>query len=118
MTAPRRTVDVVAAVIRKGDKVLAMQRGYGEFKDGWEFPGGKEEMAASLEVGELLCEVGYDYPAFHLHMRCYVCTLRSGYEMLEHEAQRWLGPDDIGSVAWLPADLQVVEAIRSRLLGR
>ena len=134
MTAPRRTVDVVAAVIRKGDKVRAMQRGYGEFKDGWEFPGGKvepgespeqalareieEEMAASLEVGELLCEVGYDYPAFHLHMRCYVCTLRSGYEMLEHEAQRWLGPDDIGSVAWLPADLQVVEAIRSRLLGR
>ena len=124
------TVRVVAAVIKSGDRILATQRGYGEFKGYWEFPGGKlepgespeaalvreisEELKASVTVGELITTVEYDYPKFHLSMDCFWCRLESGsgIELTEHEAARWLGFDELGSVGWLPADVEVVERIR------
>lgn len=124
-----KTVRVAAAVIRHGNQILATQRGYGKFKDGWEFPGGKiepgetaiqalkreirEELEAEIEVGRLLDTVEYDYPDFHLSMDCFWCTLPSGIMVLkEHEAARWLGAEDIDSVAWLPADLDLVQKIK------
>lgn len=129
-----KTVKVVAAIIVSEDgRVFATQRGYGEFKDGWEFPGGKveagespqealareirEELDTEIEVGELLDTVEYDYPAFHLSMGCYVCRIRSGeLHLLEHEAARWLSRRELYSVDWLPADLGLIPQIE-RLLG-
>ena len=126
----RKTIHVVAAIIRRGDKIFATQRGYGEFKDGWEFPGGKveagetpqealareirEELSADVLVGNLLITVEHDYPKFHLSMDCFWAELVAGSEMtlIEHEAAKWLSIDDIDSVDWLPADMQVVEAIK------
>ena len=109
-------IEVVAAIIRKGDKIFATQRGYGEWKDWWEFPGGKmevgetpeealvreihEELSAEISVDEFLCTVEYDYPQFHLTM---------------HEAARWLSKDELDSVKWLPADVKVVELLKSRI---
>ena len=125
-----KTIRVVAAIIRDGDRIFATQRGYGDMKDGWEFPGGKieagesprdallreirEELDAGIEVGELLTTVEYDYPAFHLSMDCFWAKLvpDSSMKLLEHEAARWLTADELGSVEWLPADILVVEAIR------
>ena len=124
----RKSIDVVAAVIVDDGRILATQRGYGEFEGGWEFPGGKvepgetpedalrremrEELGARVEVGRLLSTVEYDYPTFHLNMACFLCTLTDGgFELLEHHAARWLGARDIDSVAWLPADAGVVEQI-------
>ena len=125
-----KTLHVVAAIIRQGNKIFATQRGYGENKDGWEFPGGKveegesskealvreirEELAAEIAVGDLLTTVEYDYPKFHLSMDCFWARLKEGSEMklLEHEAAKWLGPDELDSVDWLPADVLVVEAIK------
>ena len=125
-----KTIKVVAAIIRRDDKIFATQRGYGEFKDGWEFPGGKveatesprealvreicEELNASVEVGDLLVTVECDYPKFHLSMDCFWATLCPGSEMtlLEHEAAKWLTIDELDSVDWLPADIEVVNAIR------
>ena len=125
-----KTVKVVAAVIVKDGKILATQRGYGEFKGFWEFPGGKvepgespeaalvreisEELKASVPVGELITTVEYDYPGFHLSMDCFWCELVSGseIELTEHEAARWLGVDELASVEWLPADVEIVERIR------
>lgn len=130
-----KTVKVVAAVITDGDKILATQRGYGEFKDGWEFPGGKveecetssqalireikEELDADIIVGDLLTTVEYDYPSFHLSMDCFAARLASGsgIVLLEHEAVRWLTADELDSVDWLPADLGVVELIREQILS-
>ena len=126
------TLQVVAAVIRDGGRIFATQRGYGEHKDGWEFPGGKieqgetprqalvreirEELDAEISVGEYLTTVEYDYPAFHLSMQCYWCAIVEGTPVLkEHEAARWLDLDSLDSVAWLPADLSVVELIREKL---
>ena len=125
-----KTVKVVAAVIVKDGKILATQRGYGEFKGFWEFPGGKvepgesgsvalareilEELKARVVVGDLISTVEYDYPSFHLSMECFWCELVDGssIELTEHEAARWLGVDELESVEWLPADVEVVERIR------
>ena len=122
-------IEVVAAIIIDNDCVFATQRGYGEFKDGWEFPGGKvepgeshhealvreieEELDATIEVGEYLCTVDYDYPKFHLTMHCFICSIKEGVLHLnEHEAARWLGRDELWSVEWLPADIEVVKALK------
>ena len=125
----KKTVKVVAAIIRDGNRILATQRGYGEQKDGWEFPGGKvesnetpeaaivreirEELNADIEVTGFLTTVEHDYPTFHLSMDCFWARLAEGTEMklLEHEAAKWLSIEDINSVDWLPADIKVVEAI-------
>ncbi|MBQ8814595.1 MAG: (deoxy)nucleoside triphosphate pyrophosphohydrolase [Lachnospiraceae bacterium] len=126
------TVRVVAAIIVHEDRILATQRGYGDFKDGWEFPGGKveenetpqealvreikEELDAEIEVGELLDTVEYDYPKFHLSMDCFICTVKSGELVLkEHEAAKWLTKETLDSVDWLPADKGVVEKIKAVL---
>jgi len=123
---------VVAAVIHDGGRILATQRGYGEFKDKWEFPGGKmeagesreealrreirEELDTEINIGKLLCTVEYDYPAFHLTMHCYLCSVVSGTLVLkEHESARWLSADGLESVDWLPADLQILPLIKECL---
>ena len=128
-----KTISVVAAVIirtaQDGTKqVFATQRGYGEFKDGWEFPGGKieagespesalareirEELATEISVGDYIDTIEYDYPAFHLSMRCYECTVISGkLELLEHENAAWLTRESLRSVKWLPADYRVLVII-------
>lgn len=125
----KKKIEVVAAVIYDGDKVFATQRGYGDWKDWWEFPGGKmevgetpeealnreirEELAAEIAVGNLLTTVEYDYPKFHLTMHCYMCKVESGnLTLLEHEASRWLKRDELNSVKWLPADEKVVIALK------
>jgi 8-oxo-dGTP diphosphatase len=125
-----KQIEVVAAIIRKGDKIFATQRGYGEWKDWWEFPGGKmeagetpemalkreiyEELSAKINVGELLATVEYDYPAFHLTMHCYLCSLLTeSLHLNEHEDSRWLAKDELDSVRWLPADLQLIEQLKS-----
>lgn len=127
-----KTIKVVAAIIIHNDKVFATQRGYGEFKDGWEFPGGKvepqetpgaalvreirEELDTEIEVGELLDTVEYDYPKFHLSMDCYICKVKSGDLVLkEHEAARWLTKETLESVDWLPADLGLLSKIKKYL---
>lgn len=127
-----KTVRVVAAIIIENDKVFATQRGYGEFKDGWEFPGGKielgetpeeaivreikEELDTEVEVIELLDTVEYDYPNFHLSMGCFICKIKSGDLVLkEHEAAKWLTKDTLGSVEWLPADMGLVREIEKYL---
>lgn len=124
-------IEVVAAIIRKGGKIFATQRGYGEWKDWWEFPGGKmepgetpeealkreinEELSADISVDEFLCTVEYDYSTFHLTMHCYLCSLLTdALHLNEHEAARWLTPDSLDSVNWLPADLLVIKALKSK----
>ena len=128
-----KTISVVAAVIIRtasdGTKqVFATQRGYGEFKDGWEFPGGKieagespesalaqeirEELATEISVGDYIDTIEYDYPAFHLSMRCYECTVISGkLELLEHENAAWLTRESLRSVKWLPADITILDKV-------
>lgn len=132
-----KTVRVVAAIIKatneKGESVIfATQRGYGDFKGGWEFPGGKieegetpqhalvreieEELETEIVVGELLDTIEYDYPTFHLSMDCFWAKIVSGDLVLkEHEAARWLTKDKLDSVEWLPADVTLVEKIRGRM---
>lgn len=127
-----QTKKVVAAVIIKDGQLFATQRGYGNYKDWWEFPGGKiepgetpqealrreirEELATTVSVGELLDTIEYDYPEFHLSMQCYLCTIVSGeLTLLEHEAARWLGKDELLNVRWLPADVAIVEKIGTLL---
>ncbi len=127
-----KTINVVAAVMIKDGRVFATQRGYGEFKDGWEFPGGKiepgespqealrreirEELETDIRVGELIDTIEYDYPAFHLSMQCYACSILSGkLHLIEHEAARWLTASELDSVAWLPADITLIPKI-ARLL--
>ena len=124
-----KTIEVVAGVITDGGRFLATQRGYGDYKDGWEFPGGKvepgespegalvrelkEELAVDVIVGERICTVEYDYPKFHLTMHCFFCTLPAGCRptLLEHEAARWLDRESLGSVNWLPAEVEVVKLL-------
>ena len=125
-----RTIEVVAAVIRDdAGRIFATQRGYGDGKDWWEFPGGKievgetrqdalqreirEELAAEIEVGELLRTIDYDYPTFHLTMHCFLCRLRGEVTLLEHEAAKWLRPQELDSVRWLPADEDLIAELRT-----
>ena len=126
-----KTIHVVAAIIRDDDgRIFATQRGYGPYKDSWEFPGGKiepgetpqlalkreirEELDAEIEVGESAGRIEYDYPEFHLSMNCFFCTLVSeNITLKEHEAAKWLRPEDLNSVAWLPADLSLIERIKT-----
>ncbi len=124
-----KTVKVVAAVIVHQNKIFATQRGYGEFKDGWEFPGGKiepgetpeqalkreirEELDTEIDVKKPIGHVEYDYPTFHLSMDCFLAEVISGDLILkEHEAARWLTRDELESVDWLPADQEIVESIK------
>ena len=126
----KRKIEVVAAVIRKEDKIFATQRGYGEWQDWWEFPGGKmepgetpeealkreihEELSTEISVDAFLCTVEYDYLKFHLTMHCYLCSLLSeALHLNEHEAAKWLSMDELNSVKWLPADVLVVNAIKN-----
>lgn len=127
-----KTLHVVCAVIRKDDKIFATQRGYGEFKDGWEFPGGKietgetpqqalqreihEELDTEINVGDQIETVEYDYPEFHLSMQCFWCNVVSGkLKLLEAEDARWLTKDTIESVDWLPADKELVQKIKESM---
>ena len=125
-----KQIEVVAAIIRKEDKIFATQRGYGEWKDWWEFPGGKieagetpeealkreiqEELSTEICVDKFLCTVEYDYPAFHLTMHCYLCSLLTeALHLNEHEAAKWLTMEELNSVKWLPADMEVVEKMEA-----
>ena len=127
-----KQTEVVAAIIRKGDRIFATQRGYGEWKDWWEFPGGKmeagetpeealvreirEELSAEISVDEFLCTVEYDYPAFHLSLHCFLCSLiGEALHLNEHEAAKWLTKNELDSLKWLPADVEVVEVIKSKI---
>ena len=127
-----KIVNVVAAIIIHDGKCYATQRGYGEFKDGWEFPGGKvelgetpeeaivreirEELETTVKVDEYFDTIEYDYPNFHLSMRCYFCSIVEGnLHLTEHEASKWLDRDNIYSVDWLPADLTIIEKLKERL---
>lgn len=124
-----KQIEVVAAIIVKGHKVFATQRGYGEWKDFWEFPGGKidagetpeealcreikEELDTEIAVGELFTTIDYDYPTFHITMHCYLCTIENGsLTLLEHEAAKWLSLEQLDSVTWLPADLLVIAELQ------
>ena len=126
-----KSIKVVAAIIERDGKILATQRGYGDMKGGWEFPGGKvepgetsqqaikreieEELEAEINVGRLVADVNHDYPTFHLDMDCFLCTLAdSTITLLEHSAARWLDAGHLRSVGWLPADLKVVDAIEAQ----
>ena len=128
-----KTVNVVAAIIRDGNKIFATQRGYGDYKDGWEFPGGKieqgetpqhalareikEELDTDIVVGDLLTTIEYDYPTFHLSMQCFWCRIVEGTPVLkEHEAARWLDLDHIDDVDWLPADQTIIALIKERII--
>ena len=127
-----KTIEVVAAIIIKNGKVFATQRGYGEFKDWWEFPGGKiesgegskealvreirEELDAEIEVGELLETIEWEYPNFHLTMHCFICMLISeSIHLNEHEAAAWLTRGTLRSVKWLPADEGLIPLIEELL---
>ena len=127
-----KRIEVVAAIIRKNDKIFATQRGYGDWKEWWEFPGGKmepgeaprealvreirEELNAEIAVGDLIETIEWDYPAFHLTMHCYWCTLVSEeMTLLEHESARWLTADTLHSVRWLPADDQLLPLVQREL---
>ena len=124
-----RQIEVVAAIIVKDHKVFATQRGYGEWKDFWVFPGGKidagetpeealrreikEELDTEIAVGELFTTINYDYPTFHITMHCYLCTIENGsLTLLEHEAAKWLSLDQLDSVIWLPADQIVIAELQ------
>ena len=124
-----KTIKVVAAVIKDNGRIFATQRGYGDFKGGWEFPGGKieegetpqealkreirEELDAEIVVGDLIDTIEYDYPTFHLSMDCFWCKIVNGNLVLkEHQAARWLDKDTITDVQWLPADIELVEKIK------
>ena len=127
-----KEIKVVAAIIVENNKIFATQRGYGDFKGGWEFPGGKieagellqealvreirEELDTEIEVGDLIDTIEYDYPNFHLSMECYWAKVTSGDLVLkEHAAAKWLTRDELDSVEWLPADITLIDKIKKLL---
>lgn len=127
-----RKIEVVAAVIRKGDRIFATQRGYGEFKDFWEFPGGKmepgesaeealhreimEELDAKIGIVRKIDTVEHDYPDFHITLHCFLCDLLEKHmELKEHEAARWLSAGQLDSVRWLPADMSLISRLKDLL---
>ena len=119
----RKTINVAAAIIKTKNQIFATQRGYGPFKDGWEFPGGKieegetPEQALIREIGELVDIVEYDYPDFHLTMHCFMCTIKSGDLVLkEHEAAKWLTKETLYSVDWLPADKDLIDKLHAEFM--
>ena len=125
-----KTIEVVAAVIfDEQGRIFATQRGYGEWKDWWEVPGGKiepgetpqqalhreihEELDAKVEIGPLLRTIDFDYPTFHLTMHCFKCKLSGNHlTLIEHEAARWLKPEELDSVKWLPADVEIINDLK------
>jgi 8-oxo-dGTP diphosphatase len=126
-----KTYHVVAAIIEQDGRIFATQRGYGAYKDGWEFPGGKieenetaeqaivreirEELEIEIEVRRHVVDVAWDYPDFHLEMACFLCHIKEGApRLVEHEAAVWLDPQDIDSVDWLDADVLVVNALKDQ----
>ena len=128
-----KTIEVVAAIIKKGDQIFATQRGYGEWKDWWEFPGGKmepgetpeealkreirEELDAEISVDKFLETIDYDYPQFHLTMHCFLCSLiGEALHLNEHEAARWLSAQNLNTVEWLPADLTLIANLQKELI--
>ena len=125
-------IEVVAAIIQKEDKIFATQRGYGEWTDWWEFPGGKietgetpeealkreirEELSTEINIDKFFCTVNYDYPKFHLTMHCYLCSLQNdAMHLNEHEAARWLTKNELPSVKWLPADIEIIKKLKQIL---
>ena len=128
-----KTIEVVAAIIKKGDRIFATQRGYGDWKDWWEFPGGKmepgetpeealkreirEELDAEISVDKFLETIDYDYPQFHLTMHCFLCSLvGEALHLNEHEAARWLSAQNLNTVEWLPADLTLIANLQKELI--
>ena len=129
-----KQIEVVAAIIYDSEgRIFATQRGYGDYKDWWEFPGGKmeagetpeealrreiwEELETRIVVENLVETVEWDYPQFHLSMHCYLCHVESGHlELKEHEAAKWLNKDELENVNWLPADLKVIEKVRCEII--
>lgn len=126
-----KTYHVVAAIITQDGRIFATQRGYGDYKDGWEFPGGKiepgetpeqalvrevqEELDMTIAVERHFVDVSWDYPQFHLEMACFLCSIAKGRpHLLEHEAAKWLEPSELDTVDWLPADIQVIEALKEQ----
>lgn len=127
-----KTIEVAAAILHDNARFFVTQRGYGEFKDGWEFPGGKiepgetpqqalireirEELETEIEVGALVETIEYDYPKFHLTMHCFLCTIKSGSPVLkEHEAAKWLTAEELDGVEWLPADVKAAERLKEEI---
>lgn len=130
-----KTINVVAAIILDNDKILATQRAEGQFKDGWEFPGGKiekdesceealireikEELNVDIIVKEYLCDIEYDYPNFKLKMKCFISSINKGeIELNEHQASKWLARNELDSVNWLQADIIVIEHLKNYLLRK
>lgn len=127
-----KTIEVVAAIIQNENKVLATKRGYGEFIDMWEFPGGKiekdeskiealkreikEELNANIIVQDLITTINYDYPHFHLVMHCYFCLLKdNNFTLMEHSDAKWLSKEDLLTVDWLPADVEVIDTLKIKM---
>lgn len=127
-----KTIKVVAAVIKSNDEIFVTQRGYGEFKDGWEFPGGKvekgetkeealireikEELDTVIKVDSYLDTIEYDYPDFHLSMDCFVCSIVEGHLVLkEHEDSKWIKKEEIDTLNWLPADLIILDKVKEMM---
>ena len=125
-----RQIEVVAAIIQRDGAYFATQRGYGEFEGMWEFPGGKiepgesrevalkreiqEELDIDITIDKFLCTTKYDYPSYHLTMYCYICCIASGeIELREHKSARWLRSEELGSVKWLPADIDVISRLNN-----
>ena len=128
----KKIVRVVAAVIRDGSRIFATQRGYGNYKDWWEFPGGKieagetpeqalrreieEELDTEIKVGDFIDTIEYDYPEFHLSMDCFWCEIVEGnLDLKEHEAAKWLAKEELDSVNWLPADITIIDIIKKEI---